>query len=810
MTVVTLPVAILLLGEVVDESNWPLLGLGSLAAVGLFAVFGLIGGIVHIGGMPRQRAFFQGLSDAIEDAFAVTDTHGRVVFANSAYRDLLAKAGVKRLVGVENLYAGHPEVSDRIYRLAQTMRRRQAGEEEFRLAPGSAAAGAMADRPMWYRISVMPIAASLGESLTLWRLADISQDRLKQESAFSRLQYIIGYLDHAPAGFFSSESDGRIVYINATLAGWLGLALEETADSGLTLDDIASPDGRQLILGVAPGDDRTETFDLDLRAKNGRKVPVRIIHRADFGEDGRARPSRSLVLLRRPGELGGAASHVAELQLSRLFNNAPIGIAEVDGSGRLANANPAFLRLSPDARRGSPLGDIAAEGSRRALTETLGMAQRGNEVHTVDITLSGDGGRSAQLFVLRSGESNDAQTTVYAVDTTVHRALEAQLGQSQKMQAIGQLAGGVAHDFNNVLTAIIGFSDLLLARHRPTDPAFADLMNIKQNANRAANLVRQLLAFSRRQTLRPEVLSLTDALSDLGNLLGRLLGEKIDLKVSHGRDVGLVKIDVNQFEQVIVNLAVNARDAMPQGGTLTVRTANVSTAESKHILSGLMPPGEYVVCEVEDNGIGMPPEVVDKIYEPFFSTKDVGKGTGLGLSTVYGIVKQTGGFITCESTVGKGTRFCIYLPRHYQVQENQSADAKTVERDAHKIDLTGKGTILLVEDEDAVRAFASRALVSRGYHVLEANSGERALELYAANSESIDLVLSDVVMPEMDGPTLLKELRRRGATTKMVFISGYVDDAFERNLEGEADFAFLPKPFTLKQLAAAVKQAMDS
>ncbi len=304
------------------------------------------------------------------------------------------------------------------------------------------------------------------------------------------------------------------------------------------------------------------------------------------------------------------------------------------------------------------------------------------------------------------------------------------------------------------------------------------------------------------------MLSLIDALSDLENLLGRLLGEKIALRVNHGRDVGLVRIDVNQFEQVIVNLAVNARDAMPDGGTLTVRTANVSKGKSRTIHAGLLPPGEYVACEVEDTGTGMPAHVVEKIYEPFFSTKDVGKGTGLGLSTVYGIVKQTGGFIFCDSTVGKGTRFSIYLPRHYQVEEREQSGGKSADRDARKIDLTGKGTILLVEDEDAVRAFASRALASRGYQVLEANSGETALDLYAANSNRIDLVLSDVVMPEMDGPTLLKELRRRGATTKVVFISGYAEDAFEKHLEGQADFAFLPKPFSLKQLAAAVKEAM--
>ena len=793
----------------------PLVGLGVLAAMGLFALLGMVGGLLNVRGMPRSRAFFDGLRDAIDDAFAVADNRGRVVHANERYHALLAAAGVKRLVGVENLYAGHPEISDRIYRLAQAARRGVAAQEELRLAPGAAAAGSKAGQSVWYRVSVAPIAASLGRNYTLWRLADISSDRSNQEGAFARLQYIIGYLDRAPAGFFSTESDGRIVYVNATLAGWLGLDLEETANGTLKLEDIAASDGRQLILGVAPaaGEERTETFDLDLKAKNGGKLPVRIIHRTDFGAGGEARPSRSLVLLRQPGAPGDIGPHIAELQFSRLFNNAPIGIAQVDGRGLLANANAAFLRLSPGAKRGAPLSDIAGEASREALRSTLALAQRGNsEVHAVDIALSGAPTRSAQLFALRSEEARDGQagTTVYAVETTEHRALEAQLGQSQKMQAIGDLAGGIAHDFNNVLTAIIGFSDLLLARHRPADPAFADLMNIKQNANRAANLVRQLLAFSRRQTLRPEVISLTDKMSDLANLLGRLLGEKIDLKVNHGRDVGLVKIDVNQFEQVIVNLAVNARDAMPNGGTLTVRTANVSIEESKTVHAGIMPAGEYVACEVEDNGVGMPAEVVEKIYEPFFTTKEVGKGTGLGLSTVYGIVKQTGGFIFCESAVDRGTRFRIYLPRHYQVEERVRPEDQVVERDSRKIDLTGKGTILLVEDEEAVRAFASRALASRGYQVLEANSGETALTVFAANSNNIDLVLSDVVMPEMDGPTLLKELRRRGATTKVVFISGYAEDAFERNLEGQADFAFLPKPFTLKQLAAAVKQAMDS
>ncbi|HEY7750017.1 MAG TPA: PAS domain-containing protein [Aestuariivirgaceae bacterium] len=791
---------------------WLLLGLGVLAGMGLLGLLGAVAGLVHLGSMPRQRAFFDGLADAIDEAFAVTDSRGRVVYANHPYRALVSQAGLGRMVGVENLYAGHPDISDAIYRLAQAARDRQHISEEFRLAAGSAAAGAKADEPAWIRVSITPIAASLGQVFVLWRLADVSQDRQRQESAFSRLQYIINYLDSAPAGFFSSDADGRVAYINATLSSWLGLDLEQTMDGRLTLEDIATIDGKQLLLGVSPraGKERTDTVDIEMKTRDGRLLPVRIIHRTDFDSQGKPQPSRSLVLRRNAGEQFDA--HESELQLSRLFNTAPIAIAQIDRSGRVTNANAAFLKLSPLAKRGAPLADLAAEPFRGNLSDALRQALRRNsQIPPVDIALAGDQTRTVQIFFaaasLDSGEY--VQTIVYAVETTEHRALEVQLAQSQKMQAIGQLAGGVAHDFNNVLTAIIGFSDLLLARHRPTDPAFADIMNIKQNANRAANLVRQLLAFSRRQTLRPEVLSLTDAISDLGNLLGRLLGEKVGLRVVHGRDVGLVKIDVNQFEQVIVNLAVNARDAMPNGGTLTVRTANVTVEESRKINPDQMPPGEYVLCELEDTGTGMPAEILEKIYEPFFSTKEVGKGTGLGLSTVYGIVKQTGGFIFCQSELGKGTTFRIYLPRHYREPAKEEGETR-LDKQVKKQDLTGKGTVLLVEDEDAVRAFASRALASRGYKVLEADSGEMALRLFGENHDTIDLVLSDVVMPEMDGPTLLKELRKRGAKTKIVFISGYAEDAFEKNLEGQTDFAFLPKPFTLKQLAEAVKQAMES
>ena len=789
---------------------WLLASGGVLAFLGLVVLFGFIAGIVHIGPGDRNQAFFNGLMDAMGDACVVTDAKGRAVYGNAAYLKLVSAAGLARLVGIENIYTGYPEVARPIYRLSQSMRERRSATEEIRLNAGSSAAGAKTHEPVWIRISVSPIETEGGAGHSLWRHQDISADRAKQEGAFSHLQYIINYLDQAPAGFFSADAEGRIAYINATLAEWLGLDLEATTGGALRLKDVVSETGAKLLTGIAPSGEATltELFDIDLKARDGRIMPVRIIHRTGPDKDGRLQPSRSLVLPQSAKGTNAADTAISEARLSRFFNTAPMGIAELDGQGIIRNANLNFIALSPHAKRGAALENLVTPSQRAMVRDALAaLSGSGAKSIHVDVSVISDPPRSVQ-FMISGHNDKDASFLVFALDTTENKSLEVQVAQGQKMQAIGQLAGGVAHDFNNVLTAIIGFSDLLLAKQRPTDPAFADIMNIKQNANRAANLVRQLLAFSRRQTLRPELLSLTDVISDLGNLLGRLLGEKVELKVVHGRDIGMVKVDVNQFEQVIINLAVNARDAMPNGGTLTVRTSNASiSAQQSGELS--MPPGEYVLCEVEDTGTGIPKDIFDKIWEPFFSTKDVGKGTGLGLSTVYGIIKQTGGFIFCDSVVGQGTVFRIYLPRHHQ-DKAALEEAREERPEIKRADHTGKGTILLVEDEDAVRAFASRALASRGYTVLEAASGEVALQIVAEKGDEISLVISDVVMPEMDGPTLLKELRKRGVATKVIFISGYAEDAFEKNLEGELDFAFLPKPFSLKQLAEAVKDVMGS
>jgi two-component system cell cycle sensor histidine kinase/response regulator CckA len=497
------------------------------------------------------------------------------------------------------------------------------------------------------------------------------------------------------------------------------------------------------------------------------------------------------------------------MRFARVFNATPMAIAMLDKSGRITRSNAAFARLMPEAMKrpdGAARSIFAGilDRDHGAVDAALAAAFKSTpDIPPVDAGLAGEGERSARLFFAAADEHDESSATIYALDTTEQRTLQSNFAQSQKMQAIGQLAGGVAHDFNNVLTAIIGHCDLLLANHRPTDPSFRDINQIKQNANRAAALVRQLLAFSRRQTLRPQVLQLGDVLSDLQMLMRRLVGEKIDLELHHGRDLWLVEADVNQFEHVLVNLIVNARDAMPQGGKIILRTRNVVAAECAGFNETSLDPGDYVAIEVEDFGHGIAPEVKDKIFEPFFTTKEVGKGTGLGLAMVYGIVKQTGGYVFCSSTAGKGTVFTILLPRY--IPDETLASRSIVQAAAPSADLTGHGTILLVEDEEAVRAFGARALASRGYTVLQAASGSEALQIAEQNSGRIDLVVSDVVMPEMDGPTMLGELRKRGINAKVIFVSGYAEDAFAKNLPEGENFSFLPKPFSLKQLIEAVK-----
>jgi len=791
--------------------------LGGLAVVGVFCLFAGAVGILHFGQTQARNDVTKAFVDNLPQGALIADPGGRVLYANEAYRNLLGLEPDIVVQAPDRAFAGNAYLAEQIFRLSRAAQQGRALWEEFRLPPLGEAEDDV--RPRWFRISVQPMPADPESGrkggLVVWQVDEVTSDRERQEAGFEKVQQAIAYLDNAPAGFFTTDGEGTIDYLNATLAQWLGLDLADVAGRQLKLAKIMSEDGAALIARAGRGATQgaTRRFDIDLVKSDGTTLPVRILHCLPrYGGNGGL--AHALVLNRAPGEPEEAAA--AELRFARLFNSAPIAIATVDREGTISTTNAAFARLFGRAIDGVPAGKVTlasladadgAEALRKALDAAI--AGRGL-VEPVDIAFRDDKERSGCVYLspIEQAEGESEAAIAYAIDTTEQRALEMQIAQSQKMQAIGQLAGGIAHDFNNMLTAIIGFSDFLLMNHRPTDPAFQDIMNIKQNANRAAGLVRQLLAFSRQQTLRPERLQLSDVLSELSILLGRLLGENIELRLESGSDIWPVKADLHQFEQVIINLAVNARDAMPNGGKLMISTANVTERESLALGQHRVQPGEYVLIEVSDTGTGMAPEVMQKIFEPFFSTKEVGRGTGLGLSTVYGIVKQTGGYIFAESELGRGTVMRVYLPRYVEVAGEAEPARAPVRREQPK-DLTGRGTVLLVEDEDAVRSFAARALGQRGYHVLEATTGTEALEVFSSHNGDVDLVVSDVVMPEMDGPTLMKHLRSERPDVKIIFISGYAEDAFRRNLSDKEDFMFLQKPFDLKELAAAVKAALQ-
>ena len=509
------------------------------------------------------------------------------------------------------------------------------------------------------------------------------------------------------------------------------------------------------------------------------------------------------------------------LDVRQIFEQAPAGIIVLDHHLEIQGVNETFKEnflkhhtiqpkeiftslLAPEKQK------LVVQGLKKVLSEET------QHYHS-ELKFRWDEETSAIVYVslIKQSSLPHPGLLLEVFDNYEQKQLQLSLLQSQKLQALGQLAGGIAHDFNNLLTAMIGFCDLLLSRHYPGDQSFTDIMQIKQNANRAANLVRQLLAFSRQQTLQPKVLDIGEVLSNLSVLLQRLIGASIKLKIVHGRDLGMIKVDAGQFERVIVNLVVNARDAMTEreNGEIIIATRDESIESERAINHETIAKGDYVVVEVIDNGIGISPDHVNKVFDPFFSTKEIGSGTGLGLSTVYGIIKQTDGYIFAESEMNRGTKFTIYLPRHEAISDSLKADETSGHHLSPTSDLTGVGRILLVEDEDAVRLFAARALRDKGYDVLEASTGEEGLhflqETRKMQDKPIDLMITDIVMPQMDGSTLANKALQIFPTLKIIFISGYAEDSFRAKLKKEGDIHFLSKPFNLKDLAKLVKEVMD-
>ncbi|MBI1273120.1 MAG: PAS domain S-box protein [Alphaproteobacteria bacterium] len=746
---------------------------------------------------------------------AITDESGNAVLANRAF-------------------IGWIDISDQNAEdaLAGRFADNQAAAAEFKQLQKTARAGqmAVAELPVmrngrmveWRRITVRQLTG--WPNYLQWRLEDVSERRRMERAMREEQAKLVDFMANAPVGIYSVDQHGRFRFVNRTLAEWLGSSAEELISNNVRLHDVINAPSKEIAPhAIVPGMEGERRGEVVMTSKDGRLLPVAITQTVVTNDDGKMLRTRSIVRDLTPEREWQEALLQSEQRFQRLFAQAPIGVALVDMNLNVMECNQALvslLRRTREALINLPLTELIRSDSRDAAETQLRDVLGGRDfVKPLEVHLIADRDVAVLIYVKRfdapalTRQGTDPNVTegglvLYFIDTTEQKRLEVQFAQSQKMQAIGQLAGGIAHDFNNLLTAMIGFCDLLLQRHKPGDQSFADIMQIKQNGSRAANLVRQLLAFSRQQTLQPKVLSMVDVLAELSNLLRRLIGPTIRLEMVHGRDLAPVKVDQMQLEQVIVNLVVNARDAMPQGGAITVKTSNHKQAVGILRRQDEMPAGQYVLIEVSDTGTGIPKEIQQRIFEPFFSTKEVGHGTGLGLSTVYGIVRQTGGFINLESEVGRGTKFMVYLPAH--IRDGKAVEEAAVEEAPEKAaDLTGSGNILLVEDEDAVRIFSSRALRNKGYNVIEARNGEEALAVIEKEGKTLELMISDVVMPQMDGPTLYSKIKDDWPKLKVIFISGYAEDKFRDQLKAGEVVYFLGKPFTLKQLASKVKDVLD-
>jgi two-component system cell cycle sensor histidine kinase/response regulator CckA len=698
-----------------------------------------------------DRALLRAALDASAAPVAVSDLDGALVAANAAYEEAHGRAspaGVAEQAGLGSLLEGARRDGE------------ASAAADGRLA--SVAAGG-AGRLIW-RFQRSEASDVEGEARRL--IGDAAGDRLGQAGIMAALV----------------DAEGRLLAANrAFLARG---AAEPEAAAGTPIADL---------FGVA--DDGRIHF-----AREGKGGgPLRILQVPLDGETG---PLLFFLLDELGGGEGGA-------NVNALVEILPLGLALADRDGRFVYLNGAFRRAAGLSRSAKPTwpSDLVVDEDKAAVADSVRRFARGPAMSgDIAVRLKTKADEPVALTVAGARGLGEAAVLLSLKDNSEEDRLKKQLAQQTKMQAVGQLAGGVAHDFNNILTAIIGHCDLMLMRHAPGDSDYDDIQQIRSNSNRAASLTRQLLAFSRQQTLRPQVLQLPDVIAEVSVLLKRLIGDTVKLEVKHGRGLGAVRADPGQLEQVIVNLAVNARDAMlakdgQGGGVLTLQTYAVPSDDVRRMGSEILPIADYTALRVSDTGTGIPPHLLSKIFEPFFTTKEVGKGTGLGLSTVYGIVKQSGGFIFAESEPGKGTSFVLYFPVH-------RAEAVKAPRKAKETagELWGTGTILLVEDEATVRAVAERALTRHGYTVLVAENGEAAIEILVREGR-VDLMISDVVMPTMDGPTTAREARKLQPDLNILFISGYAEEQLRQSIDLPR-VAFLAKPFSVQKLAEAARDSL--
>lgn len=811
-TILALAVA-LLMPEMIGPEGF-VLAFG-IAAVLIVLLYGLWAGGAearkmapeHVAKMQRDPAFALSVFNQTPDPMIVMGKRGEPVTANAAYKKLAERTLVQSPTGrppaFELVVGGHPGLSGSAFRLARAARTKSGLAERL---PGFEVDGEVLE----FDAEVTP----LDGGMSVLRLRDRA---VRDDTGKARAPGVLGtaMLDHAPIGFFSADAKGKLHYMNQTLRVWLGVAVDAPHPQISDFTD-TSPAAVLGAKGKAGNVSRTE---VKLKARDGIVTPAVVV--TSWEGEGAEAMSRSVVFgngkaaspagvaqAMEPAGRSGASS------MDEVFANAPFGVARLDGpdmeTAVIEDANPVLVSMTGGkAMPGTGflgLFDLEDEAVRERFVNAPASGGA-----PVDVTLLGEPPRPVHV-VLASDHAG--RRIAYVSDQEGMKELETQLFQAQKMQAIGKLAGGVAHDFNNLLTVIQFNTDELFGRHPIGDPSYGELQQINQTVNRAKALVSQLLAFSRKQTTRAQNIDLAGFLSDFTVLLKQVLQESVQLELKHSREKLTIKADRGHMETALMNLATNARDAMKdrQNAKLLIRTSQQAAIPPEAAAGANPPDGPWVLIEVIDNGHGMDEETLGKVFDPFYTTKDVGKGTGLGLSTVYGIIKQSGGYLFAVSKVGEGTTFQIWLP----AIAAEKREAQPVEAEAKKprpakkpSDLSGRGKILFVEDEAALRKVAAKTLAKRGYEVIEAGDGEEALDLAEEHAGTIDLMISDVVMPGMDGPTMLKEAREYLGDARIVFISGYAEEEFSDVLSRETEVSFLPKPFTLADLAAKVKEELS-
>ncbi|MFI4984146.1 MAG: ATP-binding protein [Rickettsiales bacterium] len=755
---------------------------------------------------------------------------GEIVYSDSR---LLAKFNIqipKNLTELETIFHFFQLPSDKVRLIKDIIFRKKYSSE---LAVSQLYNDAAHSKPLTlrpFRLYNSKYSIFISPMERPWGFTTFKIHKVDEEEEFSQI------VDDLSIGFYELDTLGHITSVNDYFAKMLGFAKPELAGGDTTLESLIDIEESVSSLMSQQTNKRGRFLGnwqgfLSIKTKYNEHVHCFVIQKAFFTEGNiidriigyAVKLHDDSLLVKSKGVERGWIDYSWKC----FFENSPYPVTIINRDGIVEKVNNAFELLLPGHFLGKSFEEVFRESDRHLITQQISdILHKGAKPTPIceARAIGSDKVLDVYLGVILDLSGGIYGFMVRIADITQQRELEENLSHAQRMQTIGHLVGSVAHDFNNLLTAISGFCDLLFLKHTVGDPSFAHIMQIRQSADRATNLVRRLLAFSRKQTLHLQVVNLTDLFNDFSSLVQRLIGSEIEFKQIIDPNLWVVKADPVQMEQVVLNLVVNSRHAIenPDLGKLEVMVKNYSLTQNDSLLDNVFipsgeenaPPGDYVLMEVKDNGTGIKEEILNRIFEPFFTTKDEKSGTGLGLSTVYGIVRQTGGYIYVRSTVGVGTTFYILLKKHEitveeQLQLQQIEINKTNQQTEAKQDFSGKGVIALIEDEEAVRLFAKNVLANKGYDVIEFESALVAKNRIKKDLDRIDLVISDVMMPGMTGPALIKELHSIRPNLKVLFISGYGEDAFEEVYGEKRDFNFIAKPFSLKQLVAKVKDILS-